>query len=74
MPIQQGDLYWVNLGEPVSSGPGYLRPCVVVQNNVITQLLTVDRNALGEKVTTLSSRLTAQILRGIFVLLEPRDI
>jgi mRNA interferase MazF len=32
--IRQGDIYWVDLEEPVGSGPGYRHPHVVVQNNV----------------------------------------
>jgi mRNA interferase MazF len=33
MVIRQGDLYWVNLGHPVGSAPGFRRPIVVVQND-----------------------------------------
>jgi mRNA interferase MazF len=33
--ICQGDLYWVDLGEPTGSEPGYLRPYVVIQNNAL---------------------------------------
>jgi len=32
--IRQGDIYWVELDDPAGSEPGYLRPCVVVQNDV----------------------------------------
>ena len=32
--IRQGDIYWVDLGEPVGSAPGYRHPHVVIQNNV----------------------------------------
>jgi mRNA interferase MazF len=32
--IHQGDVYWVELGDPVGSGPGYRHPHVVVQNDV----------------------------------------
>lgn len=34
MVIHQGDIYWVELGEPVGSGPGYSHPYVVIQNDV----------------------------------------
>lgn len=34
MVIRQGDIYWVELGEPSGSEPGYSHPHVVVQNNV----------------------------------------
>lgn len=31
--INQGDLFWIDLGEPIGSAPGYRRPYVVIQNN-----------------------------------------
>lgn len=34
MVIKQGDVYWVDLGEPTGSEPGYKHPHVVIQNNV----------------------------------------
>lgn len=34
MVINQGDIYWVELGEPGGSEPGYRHPHVVVQNNL----------------------------------------
>ena len=34
MVISQGDIYWIELGEPEGSGPGYRHPHVVVQNNL----------------------------------------
>jgi len=43
MVINQGDLYWVELGEPSGSEPDYSHPHVVVQNNVfnISKINTV---------------------------------
>lgn len=32
--IRQGDVYWVDFGEPGGSGPGYRHPAAVLQNNV----------------------------------------
>lgn len=32
--IKQGDIYWIDLDEPVGSEPGYKHPHVVVQNNL----------------------------------------
>ncbi len=26
MIIRQGDIYWIDLGQPIGSEPGYLRP------------------------------------------------
>ncbi|MBM4030663.1 MAG: type II toxin-antitoxin system PemK/MazF family toxin [Planctomycetes bacterium] len=34
MVVNQGDVFWVDLQEPLGSGPGYRRPCVVIQNNL----------------------------------------
>jgi mRNA interferase MazF len=34
LDIRQGDLYWIDFGEPEGSGTGYRHPHVVVQNNV----------------------------------------
>ena len=33
--IRQGDVYWMELGRPFGSEPGYRRPHVVVQNNLL---------------------------------------
>jgi len=33
MVVQQGDIYWVDLGDPIGSAPGYRHPHVVIQNN-----------------------------------------
>lgn len=35
--IRQGDVYWVDLGPPSGSGPGYLHPHVVVQNDLFNR-------------------------------------
>lgn len=32
--IRQGDVWWLDLGEPSGSAPGYRHPHVVVQNDV----------------------------------------
>ncbi len=37
MVIKQGDIFWIDLGEPYGSGPGYRHPYVVIQNNVFNQ-------------------------------------
>lgn len=31
--IYQGDIYWIELDEPIGSEPGYRYPFVVIQNN-----------------------------------------
>ena len=35
--INQGDVYWIELGAPSGSEPGYRHPHVVVQNNVFNR-------------------------------------
>lgn len=115
--INQGDIYWVDLGDPVGSGPAYRRPQVVIQNNqynhgriktvvicsvttnlrranvgvnvlldegeaslpeqsvvVVSQLFTVDKSELEEYIGALSSNRVHQILDGIRLLTEPREI
>ena len=37
MVIRQGEIYWIELDEPVGSEPGYRHPHVVVQNDVFNQ-------------------------------------
>ena len=31
--IAQGEIHWVDLGDPIGSEPAHRRPCVVVQND-----------------------------------------
>jgi mRNA interferase MazF len=35
--INQGEVWWADLGEPTGSGPGYRRPIVVVQCDALNQ-------------------------------------
>ncbi|MCZ8119933.1 MAG: type II toxin-antitoxin system PemK/MazF family toxin [Microcystis sp. LE18-22.4A] len=35
MTIFQGEIYWIDLGEPQGSETAYLPPCVVVQNDAL---------------------------------------
>ena len=115
--IEQGDVFWIDFGDPLGSEPGYRHPHVVVQNNVfnrsrlntvvvcaltsnlqrarapgnvqleegeanlpkasvvnVTQLFTVDKRELGEWIGRLSPKRMRQILRGILLVLEPRDV
>jgi len=117
MVINQGDIYWIELGEPSGSEPGYSHPHVVLQNNVfnrsrihtvvvcaltsnlkrgdvpgnvlpepgeanlpkpsvvvVSQIFTVDKTQLGEYIGTLSTRRVRQILDGIRLLTEPREV
>jgi len=115
--IRQGDIFWVDLGEPRESEPGYRHPHVVIQNNVfnrsrintvvvcaltsnlkrseapgnvllrkgegklpkdsvvnISQLVTVNKSDLIEKIGSLPRQRIDQIIDGIRLLMEPRDL
>ena len=117
MVIRQGELYWAELDEPLGSEPGYMRPYVVIQNNVfnqsriktvllcaltsnlkraqdpgnvalnageaglskqsvvvVSQLVTLDKSQLGDYIGTLSQSRVRQILEGLRLLTEPRDV
>jgi len=117
MVIEQGEIYWVDLGEPTGSGPGYKHPHVVIQNNLfnaskintvvmcsltsnlkrglspgnvglkkgeanlpkksvvnITQIYTVNKTDLSEKIGKLNDERVKEILSGIQLLTEPRDL
>lgn len=39
MVIKQGEIYWVDLGEPTDSEPGYRHPHLVLQNDVFNASL-----------------------------------
>jgi mRNA interferase MazF len=41
---------------------------------VISQIFTIDKTQLGDYIGTLSSRRVRQILDGIKLLLEPREV
>jgi mRNA interferase MazF len=115
--INQGDVFWIDLGDPVGSAPGYRRPHVVIQNNVfnhgrintvvvcglttnlrrakapgnvlleageadlseqsvvvISQIITVDKSQLDEYIGALSPKRIRQILDGVRLITEPREI
>ncbi len=117
MVIRQGDLYWVDLGEPRGAEPGYRRPVVVIQNNLfnqsrirtvvvcaitsnlkraaapgnvlleagegglpgasvvnVSQIFTLDKRDLSDYIGALSPRRVRQILDGVRLVLEPRDV
>lgn len=115
--IRQGDVFWIDLGEPSGSAPGFRHPHVVIQNDVynrsrlrtvlacpltsnlmrsrlpgnvllaegeadlpkrsvvnVTQIVTIDKEDLGDKIGSLSPERVAEILEGVHLLLEPRDL
>jgi len=67
MVIRQGDVYWIDLEKPIGSEPAYVRPYVVIQNDVLNnaRIRTVIVCAL-----TSNLRRTAAIGN---VLLEPGE-
>jgi mRNA interferase MazF len=112
--INQGDVFWIELGESSGSAPGYRHPHVVIQNNLfnhsrintvvvcvitsnlkranvpgnvplekgeagllkrsvvnVSQIFTVDKIDLVEKIGALSRARVRQILDGIRLLTEP---
>jgi len=117
MVINQGDVFWIDLGEPLGSEPGYRHPHVVIQNNVfnrsrintvvvcaltvnlkraaapgnvllelgeanlpklsvvnVSQIFTVDRIQLGEKIGNTFGQTSARDSEGVRLLLEPREL
>ena len=63
----QGDVFWVDLGEPIGSGPGFRHPCVVIQSNAL------NRSKLPTLlICMLTSNLNRARARGN-VLLERRE-
>lgn len=114
MNIEQGEIYWVDLGEPQGSEPGFIRPYVVIQNDLlnqsaiktvilcalttnlrrakaignilleieegglseqsvinVSQLFTVDKNLLTDKIGKLSKDRVEQILAGLTLITKP---
>lgn len=117
MVIKQGEIYWVDLGEPTESEPGYRHPHIVIQNNIfnssnistivvcslttnlnrakapgnvalnkgeanlpkksvvnISQIYTVNKSDLIEKIGQVSEKRIYEILEGLNLLTEPREI
>jgi mRNA interferase MazF len=115
--IKQGDIYWIDLGIPESSEPGYRHPHIVIQNNVfniskintvvvcamtsnlkrakapgnvllkkgegnlkkdsvvnISQIITVDKSDLVEKIGSLSPSRVKEIIQGVELLIAPREL
>jgi mRNA interferase MazF len=117
MVINQGDLFWADLGEPSGSEPAYRRPYLVIQNNIfnrsrintvvvcsitsnlrraespgnvllekgeanlpkpsvvnISQIFTMNKLDLVEKIGSLPHDRMVQVLEGIELLITPRDV
>ncbi len=117
MVIKQGDVFWIDLGNPSDPEPGYRHPHLIIQNDVfnssriqtvvvcvltsnldrakapgnvmlnkgeanlpkksvvnISQIYTVDKSDLIEKIGRIPPRRMDQVLKGIGLLIEPRGI
>ncbi len=117
MVAKQGGIYWVDLGEPIGSEPGYRHPHIVIQNDIfnssnintvvvcsltsnlrrakapgnvplnkgeanlpkksvvnISQIYTVNKSDLVEKIGQVSERKMHEILEGLKLLIEPMDL
>lgn len=117
MVIEQGEIYWVDLGQPSGSEPVYRHPHIVIQNNLfntsnintvvicaltsnvkrakapgnvllnkgeanlpkksvvnISQIYTVNKSDLIEKIGKVSAKRFNEILEGIKLLTEPREV
>ena len=115
--IRQGELYWLDMGEPLGSAPGYRRPFAVIQNDVfnrspintvvvcaltanlgraeapgnvllhsreaglprqsvvnVTQIYTVDKQELTDRIGSLAAQRVLEILEGIQSVLQPREV
>ena len=117
MVISQGDVFRIDLDVPSGSELGFLRPHVVIQNNLfnqsristvvvcaltsnlkrasvpgnvqlftgvanlpkpsvvnVSQLFTVSKSNLVDKIGTLSPLRMLQVLEGIDIVLRPREV
>ncbi len=117
MVAKQGEIYWVDLGEPSGSEPGYRHPHIVIQNNIfnssnintvvvcsltsnlkrskapgnvsldkgeanlpqksvvnISQIYTVNKSDLVEKIGQVSEKRMYKILEGLKLLTDPREL
>ena len=117
MVISQGDIFWLSLGKPRGSEPGYRHPFVVIQNNIfnrsriptvvvcaltstlqrasspgnvmlrkgeanlekrsvinVSQIYTVNRTDLRERIGTLSKARIEEVLAGVNLLTRPAEV
>ncbi|MCY1704315.1 type II toxin-antitoxin system PemK/MazF family toxin [Deinococcus sp. SL84] len=67
MVIQRGDIWWVDLGEPVGSRPGFRRPVLVIQAD------SFNRSGLNTVLTAILSSNEVLANAPGNVLLEPEQ-
>jgi mRNA interferase MazF len=66
MEIRQGDVFWIDVGEPSGSAPGFLHPHVVIQNDVIneTRISTVITCVISTNIKLASARGNVLLHKG----------
>ena len=117
MVIKQGEIYWVDFGQPRGSEPAFRHPHIVIQNNLfnaskintvvvcsltsnikraeapgnvllqkgeanlpkksvvnISQIFTVNKSDLANKIGQVLEKRFNEILDGIKLLTEPREV
>ena len=64
--IRQGDLYWIDLGEPSGSRPGYRHPHLVIQNDLFnaSRIATVVICALTSHLTRADAPGNVRLRKG----------
>jgi len=64
--IRQGDLFWIDLGEPSGSQPGYRHPHVVIQNDLFnaSRINTVVVIALTSNLTLADAPGNVRLRKG----------
>lgn len=40
--MYRGEIWWANLPDPVGSGPGYRRPVLVIQDDVLLKAVSTQ--------------------------------
>ena len=114
MNLEQGEIYWIDLGKPQGSELGFIRPYVVIQNDLlnksairtvivcalttnlrrakaignillevgeaglpkqsvinVSQVFTVDKSLLTDKIGKLSRKRIEQVLAGLSLITKP---
>jgi mRNA interferase MazF len=80
MVISQGDVCWADLDAPAGSAPGLRRPVAIVQGDSfnasriatvanVSQLLSIDRTLLTDRVGHLAASELQLVLAGIDLVL-----
>ncbi len=67
MVVQQGEVYWADLGTPQGSEPGFHRPVLIVQGNAF------NRSRLATTVVCILSSILERAKSPGNVLLNPRE-